>query len=596
MKAEAGMREQKRGGADERKYAVYRAALGVSVAALVACFVIGSLLAINYIQLRRSDPLNNPELVQLRERFAANPGDPALKESIRVLQLLSRKVFFTGQAHLRRGGLLLLLFGGLLLVALNVAGAVRETLPDPSKFLPQEGVWPALAVRRKAVVWAGALLVVAGLGAGVLSHSELEKARIRTRAVAPVPVPPQPAKAGDAPAQPAPKKTGEEALLANWPNFRGPRGDGIAHVKQAPAGWDGKAGAKIVWKAGVPRAGLGSPVVWQDRVYVTGGDETGRTVYCLDADSGNVVWARDVGDVPGASEELPQISDDTGWAASSPATDGERVFAIFATGNLVCFDRAGKLVWAEAMGIPENHYGHSSSLFVYDNTLFVQFDDGSDPRVVAKDPATGEDRWSAERWALSWASPLCARVGERVQLILVDSEAVAGYDAGNGELLWQEKCMEGEVAASPAYAGGMVFVANDMAVGAGIALEDAGGLVKATVKWRYDDSLPDVASPLAAKGYVVLALSAGALVCLDAASGELKWEAETDTGFYASPLLVAGDVYALDQDGVMHVFEPGDTYVEKAAYPLGEAVSSTPAVMAGRMYIRAAEHLYCVGK
>jgi outer membrane protein assembly factor BamB len=582
--------------AESRAHLLYRVALSVGISAALVCLIIGALLVVNYMQLRRSDPLNNPELVRLRDRFAADPGNADLKEQIRVLQLLSRKAFFTSQEQVRRGGVLLLGFVAVLLVALNVADNVKEKLPDPSKDPPTNSVWFELAARRKAVAWGGFVMVVAGLFAAVLAHSELDGAPLLAKQNGPKPEGVAPTGGGEV-TPPAALSRVNEVFLAEWPNFRGPMGDGVAHVKKTPKAWNGKEEKGIVWKSDVPKTGFGSPVVWGDRVYLTGGTEESRTLYCYNTADGSLLWEQDVVDVPGAPDELPEVDESTGWAASSPATDGERVFAIFATGNLVCHDKKGKRLWAKAMGIPENHYAHSSSLLVHDKTLIVQFDDDSDPRVVALDTLTGEERWSAERWAISWASPMCVRVSGRVQVVLVDSTAVAGYDFLDGDLLWQEKCMDGEVAASPTFSGNTVFVANDMAVAAGIALEGAGGKVAASVTWKNeDDSFPDISSPLAAHGYVIMGLSSGYLVALDAATGKLVWEQETDAGFYASPLLVAGDVYAVDQDGVMHVFTPGPKYEEKAAYALGEEVSSTPAVMEGRMYIRGAESLWCVGE
>lgn len=574
---------------------MYRAALSAGVAAGLVCLVMGSLLVVNYLQLRRSDPLNNPELVRLRERFAADPGNADLKEQIRVLQLMSRKAFFTSRDQVRRGGFVLLAFVAILLVSLNAVDSLREKLPDLSRAPPADSVWVNMAVRRKAMAWCGVAIVVAGLAAGILTPSELDRAPAPKEPDRP---PVAPAGAGDNIPQPDPAtRVGlNEAFLAQWPNFRGAAGSGVAFVKSAPGAWDGRDGRGIVWKSEVPKTGYSSPVVWDDRLYLTGGDEAARTVYCYDAGSGELLWERDVVDVPGARDELPEIDENAGWAASTASTDGSRVFAIFATGNLVCFDREGERVWARATGVPQNHYAHSSSLLVHDNTLFVQIDDNSLPRVLALDTATGKERWTAERWALSWASPMWVEAAGRLQVVLVDSAAVAGYDFAAGTLLWKQECMSGEVAASATYGDGMVFVGNDMAVAAGIALEPAGEGVNAAVKWKYEDSLPDVASPLAANGYVIMGLSSGYLVCLAAATGEVAWEQEFDHGFYASPLLVAGDVYALEMSGVMHVVKPGQEYVEQAAYELGEEVSATPAVMEGRMYIRGERHLFCVGE
>ena len=147
-----------------------------------------------------------------------------------------------------------------------------------------------------------------------------------------------------------------------WPRFRGPGGLGISAYTNVPDAWDAASGKGIVWKTPVPLPGNNSPVVWGKRVFLSGADKHRREVYCFDADSGKLVWRQNVPGTPQSTAKPPEVTDDTGYAAPTTATDGRRVFAIFANGDLAAFDVSGKPAWAKSLGIPENSYGHASSL------------------------------------------------------------------------------------------------------------------------------------------------------------------------------------------------------------------------------------------
>ena len=151
-----------------------------------------------------------------------------------------------------------------------------------------------------------------------------------------------------------------EAIGRNWPRFRGPGGLGISAYTNVPSSWNGITGEGVLWKTPVPLAGQNSPIVWENRVFLTGASEDEREVYCFDADSGELLWQRAVADVPGSPSEPPEVDDVTGFAAPTAVTDGKRVYAIFANGDLACFDFDGKRLWAMSLGNPDNLYvnGH----------------------------------------------------------------------------------------------------------------------------------------------------------------------------------------------------------------------------------------------
>ena len=177
-----------------------------------------------------------------------------------------------------------------------------------------------------------------------------------------------------------------------------------------PLQWDVASGKGIAWKSAVPLPGNSSPIVWADAVIVTGGDEQQREVYCFAADSGELRWKWN-GPPDEAGAEPLEISEDTGYAACTAATDGVHIFAMFTNGDLVALDFSGKQIWIKRFGAPKNTYGHASSPVVADGKLLLQFDQGGRTdklsKLLALNPASGETVWETPREVPnSWSTPL----------------------------------------------------------------------------------------------------------------------------------------------------------------------------------------------
>lgn len=558
-----------------------RAALAGSAGLGIAAVVLTCMITVNYVHLRRMDPLNLPELVQRRVEYSTRQSNEALKHEIRALDLMVRKAFFTTRRQLAAGaGVLAGCVAGSLLLLL-VAGRLASPIPDVRGLPKVEGGW-----ERRKDVWAGLWLaggvLMAVAVAGWIGTPPLMELPDRSGS---------PATAGGANAAVVPGPTRAERL-ANWPGFRGPDGIGVAAVKAAPLKWDVPKGEGVKWKTALPLPGFSSPIVWGKKVFLTAGDATQRVVYAVDADSGALLWTTEVGAIPGVDGRVPEVSGDTGLAAPTPATDGRRVYALYATGELLCVDMDGKVAWKQYLGTPENHYGHASSLVVDGGLLYVQMDDASRPRVLALDTATGTTKWEQSRRAASWSSPVLVNTGARQELVLCDSQGVESYDPGTGASLWRVDCLGGEMAPSPAYWNGMLVVAGDNAKACG--LKTGSGVPD--VAWEWTDGLPDTASPLAFSNRVMMATSGMTLLLLSAETGKEVWKQELPRGCYASPILAGGHVYVLDRDGQMLVLEAGDTYKVVATCPLGEMAGATPAFTEGRIYIRGVSKLVCIGE
>lgn len=547
------------------------------VAALFA--VITSILLIaNYLQTKSIDPLNSQAIARLMSQLRENPNDTALKEQIRALDLLARKAYFTYQWQVRTGSILLFVFVLVFLAAVKYVRSLESRLPDLGKDPEPADTWENRLLSRRSIVFGGLGLFLLALVLGILTERDMGRS-----------IPGQPGGAVQAGGTGYPT---DEEMEKNWPGFRGPRGSGISRHTGVPAQWDGKAGRNIAWKIPIPLPGFNSPILWGDRVFISGADRKNQVVYCFDAATGSVLWQAEVKDVPGSPAKPPKTTEDTGYAAPTMTTDGKRVFVIFATGDTACFDFEGKHIWTKNLGVPGNHYGHSSSLLTHRGLLLIQYDQRSGGRLLGLKTATGIVVYDRPRESdISWASPIIAGTGEKAQVVLNASPYVMAYDPMTGKELWRLECMSGEVAPSPAYADGFVYVVNE---GASLVAIDS-SKKPPTVAWEFDEDLSEVASPLAVKGFVLMASSYGVVSCFNGKTGEKYWLQEFEHGFYSSPLLVGENVYLMDMNGNMYIFKAAEEFELIATNPLGEKSVTTPAFSNGSIYIRGEKHLFRIG-
>ncbi|WP_421919529.1 PQQ-binding-like beta-propeller repeat protein [Marinifilum sp.] len=616
----------------------------IAIVAATFSFIICMLVLVNYIQINRIDPVNTELINSLVERLEENPNDNQLREQIREMDLLVRKAYFTNQWQVKAGGYLLLLGVIISAIALQMFYAGKQKLPEISES-EEENI---ILFKEKARKWIGVGgfgLVAITLLIAFLTHKELGNQFSQAAIVAqttpeessdvevvePIKeevVKVEPAveeeikeenpteemqKEENKPADPVVEEKKEEVvekkveapvkkvatssyptkeMMANFPAFRGAGGQGVSYQKNIPTDWDGASGKNVLWKVQVPIHAYNSPVIWGDKLFLSGANASQREVYCYDRNSGKLIWTEKAEGIAGSPATSPEVTPDTGHAASTVTTDGKSVFAIFANGDIIALDFNGKQKWAKNLGVPDNHYGHSSSLLIFKDKLIVQFDHKKAAKVMALSTANGDELWSTKRKVrVSWASPVIAEIGGKTEVILAADPCVASYDVNTGQELWKLDCITGEVGPSVAVSDGIVYAMNEYASLVAIKPGE-----NPEVLWEAYDYLSDVPSPILSGDNLFIVTSYGAVVCYDAKSGEIRWEQEFDSGFYASPILVDGNVYLLDRDGVMHIFKADKEYQEIAAPALGEKSDMTPAFADGKVYIRGEKHLYCIGK
>ncbi len=395
------------------------------------------------------------------------------------------------------------------------------------------------------------------------------------------------------------KAPNREVFARNWPVFLGPTRARVTKGDYATS-WDAEKEQGIAWKTALDMPGKNSPIVWEGRVFLSGADEAERWVYCYDAETGEKLWEQQVSIELSASDEPPEVMDDTGYAAPTMATNGERVFAIFANGDVAAFDMDGKPVWSKALGTPDSMYGYASSLAVHGELVIIQLDQGSDPEdglseLLALNATDGKKVWSTERPVPnSWSSPIVVNTGERDEILTCADPYVISYDPGTGKELWRTECLGGDVAPVPAFAGGLVFVAMDGAGLFAIRPPKPGEGTEGKIEWSADDGLPDTTSPAVNESFVFLADSFGLLTCYSAKAGEKLWEHDFEKQFTSSPVIAGDLVYITDTEGSTYIFKASETFESVATCKVADDVHATPAFVGGNIYVRGETQLYCV--
>lgn len=605
----------------------------------IFCAVVALLLILNFWHMKQHEPLESKTIEALVQRLANEPGNEELKEEIRSFDLLARKAYFTSRWQVKTGTWLLLIGGIVLAASLKVYTDLRARIEEPEKMTEE-----LLRARANSQYWlmmAGGLILGLSLVAGMLTNDYLKEyqdmdiSQVSGGEQSDVELievfPGEPSQAGSGEtendstgaaelpastdeglgeadseterasqtnqavqAQPATARVpfNREDFKKNHATFRGYMGQGVSERKNIPVAWNGSTGENIKWKVAFSKHGFSSPVIWGDKIFISGGDEQARTVSCYNRHTGQLLWEKEVTGIPGSPAAPPRVTEDTGLAAPTMAVDGNRVYAIFATGDVVAFDMNGNKVWGRNLGVPRNHYGHSSSLQVWGNKVVVQYDTSTSGRMLALNTATGETIWDVERPVrVSWASPVLADVDGKIQVLTTSDPYVSGHDLETGAELWKVEAMMGEVGASVAFGSGLVFATNEYA--RLVAIKPGAA---ATVVWENDEYLAEASSPVAYNGLLYTATSYGVLACYDAKTGEMKFEKEFNDGFYSSPIIADGKLYILDMGGVTHILKADASGTVIAEPDLGEGGYAVPAMADGLIYIRGEENLYCIGK
>lgn len=389
------------------------------------------------------------------------------------------------------------------------------------------------------------------------------------------------------------------AQAENWPRFLGPDGKSHSTEQKLPTTWDEKS---LVWKTPLKGIGQSSPIVWDDRIYLTSaaGEGKQRFVFCVSATDGKVLWEQLAWTgTPDKSHKM------NGWATSSCCTDGKQVYAWFGLGGLYCYTADGKLVWSRTdLGTFHTSFerGTAASLILVDDKLIVNGDSDSEHSIFAFDPKTGKTLWTSDRpqWEGN-STPIVWQNGTHKQLILNGERFVAGYDVETGKEIWQCKSFAGRGEPVPALGDGIIYVVNGLAGDFyAVKLGGEGDVTKSHMLWHTKrKNGRDGPSPLLVNDLVIVTSMKGICSTYEAATGKEIWKTRIGGDISSTPLYAGKVAYFLFEDGETLVMEPGKEFKEIARnhLPAGqnEIFRASPTPYKGHILIRSDRVLYCVG-
>lgn len=295
--------------------------------------------------------------------------------------------------------------------------------------------------------------------------------------------------------------------------------------------------------------------------------------------------------------------EDTGYAACTAVTDGKRVCAIFAGGDMGCFTGDGKLLWEKHLGLPESAYGYAASLTAFEDRVIVQWDVGYDEgeesksKLIAINWQTGNILWQTHRPVPnSWSSPTVVKVGDHYQILTTASPFVIAYDPKTGNELYRAECLSGDIAALPILAGSTLFAIEPYNKLVAINTANAAGDITQThILWETEEEMPDICSPVANETFIWTLVTQGLWGCYNVSDGTEVYTRQIKGSFQASPTLIGDRLYLLAEDGTMRIIAATGEYKEIKQNLLGEKSYASPAFQPGRIYIRAKENLYAIG-
>lgn len=563
---------------------LYQGLRGAAVVCGVFAIITAGLLLAAAYRLYIQLPRQQAAFEAMQEQAKAKPADLVLQERLGIFDRQIRTEQFRQQHFIRRGTLFLVIT---VLVSAGALLTVRtRQMPQPDAPQPVE---PAQSQMRHSQQAQLAVMTVAACIGGAGLYLSLQSRPVENAQ------PASPPQAAAAPADWADRAKGQ------WPSFRGIWGDGVCTLADIPTQWDQKAGKGIIFKSPIGLPGHSSPIVWGNRVFISGADEKTQKLFCYSATDGKLLWEQVIALPAAASREAPEIMEDTGYAACTPAANDNYVCAIFATGDIACFDHDGKKIWDRAFGVPESSYGYAASLAVFGDWVIVQMDVGSEvgkSKLYAIEMATGKAIWTADRPVPnSWTSPTVVKAAKGYQILTSGNPYLIGYDALTGKELWKAECLGGDVAPTQILAGGLVIAVEPYNKIPAIRIDNAGGDVsKTALAWQAEGNIPDISSPLSDGQRVWVITTDGSLDCFSIADGSKVYSQSVETEVHASPVLVADTMYLQAIDGTMMIASAGADYKEIGRSKIEEKCYASPAFAAGRIYLRSVNHLYCIGE
>ena len=410
------------------------------------------------------------------------------------------------------------------------------------------------------------------------------------------------------------------ARAADWPQFRGPTGQGISAETKLPLHWG--AESNVLWKTSVPGEGWSSPIVWKDKVFVTSATDRGTScrVIAFDRKSGSIIWDKEV------FEQVPLRKEGkNSYATSTPVTDGKRVYAVFGDGGVAALTLDGGLVWTNREVQFYSRHGLGASPIVHGDLLIMPYDGsnrigtpGNWPNntaeerlgwqipwdkafVAALDVKTGKRVWTGKRGMsrIAHSTPIVVEHAGKKQIISIAGDAIQGFDPKSGALIWTAYAQGEGLVPTPVVGDDLIFAASgfEKTTLRGVRMGGKGDVTQSHIAWEQRKGVPTQPSLLYIKGHVYGITDGGIATCYKADSGHIVWQERIGGNHSASPVYADGRIYFLSEAGDSAIIEANPKFSGiLATNSVGERCQASMAISRGNLFIRSDKHLFCIGK
>ena len=396
-------------------------------------------------------------------------------------------------------------------------------------------------------------------------------------------------------------------MKADWPQFRGPDGQGHSKSKNVPLEWSDEKNVK--WKMAVPGKGFSSPVIFNQQIWMTSAENEGKSLHaiCLDKTSGKLIHNIKVitTDDAGPRHRL------NGYASPTPVIDKEHVFVHFGPRGTACLNKKGEVIWKNTDLNYNVIQGGASSPILYNDVLFLTCDGIDFQFLVALEKETGKVKWKQDRAHLeaaaqkraiakmSYSTPLIQSVEGKTQLVCSGADHVASYNINDGKEIWWMPYNGFSIVGRPSYGNSLFYVVGSIRQDhfCIYAVQPGKGQLKNNqIKWQYSKGVPHVSSPILVDTEVYFVHDGGVASCLNAITGELIWNERLGGNYDASPIETQNRLYFLNREGKTTVLSTGKGFNKLATNQLKGTFKASPAVADGSLFLRSDTHLFRIEK
>ena len=386
-----------------------------------------------------------------------------------------------------------------------------------------------------------------------------------------------------------------QAFAEDWPEFRGPTGQGISDERGLPLTWSESKNVK--WKTAIPGKGWSSPAILGDRIWLTTATDDGKSlrVICVDRNSGAITQNIEVFRI----KNLGPMSPKNSLASPTPVLDGDRVYLHFGAHGTACLTQTGEIVWKTRLEYDNGQHGPGGSPVLYENLLIVSCDGLDIQYVVALDKLTGKTKWKKMRQGYqAYTTPLVVRTPAGDQVISPGALRAIAYEPRTGKEIWNVRYGDGfSNVPRPVYGNGLVYICTGFQEPSMLAvrIDGRGDVTKSHVAWTLKRGVPLTPSPLLLGDELYMMNDGGIASCVDATTGTELWRARINGNFSASPIYADGRIYFLSEEGLTVVIAPGRKFQALATNQLDGETLASMAVSGGSIFVRSRTHLYRLG-